>query len=248
MASIKNNLVLLCVATCALSFVLHQTNAANDLVRNWCQRTDYNDLCVSEIEADPRENLKNSPNGLCNILRDRAVANAVATTPKISSLLQTTTNHYAVQCLQICSESYQRSISKLTVVDFSVINRQDYSELNGDIGAAFYEFQDCEECFTERPGTSPSPLTPENQNLGNICKVVIEIINFVKLKKKEKNKLEKNGYAFNWILFLSFCLFVFLNCSSDWISYIHIYMLSACVHTTPSLSDRLQETLSCAIC
>ncbi|KAK4477555.1 hypothetical protein RD792_016787 [Penstemon davidsonii] len=128
-------------------------------------------------KADPRQDLKNSPNGLCSILRERAVSDAIATSSKISNLLKTTTNRYAVQCLRICADSYQISIMRLRSADFRVISRQGYVSLARGVSDAFDLTSDCEDTFTERPGTPPSPLTSENQSLVNIVRLVLEIIN-----------------------------------------------------------------------
>ncbi|KAL3813489.1 hypothetical protein ACJIZ3_014757 [Penstemon smallii] len=174
----KNNIVVFfCLATLAHALAIHQVNAANDLVRQLCQRTTNNNLCLSIIEADPRQDLKNSPNGLCTILRERAVSNAIATSSKISNLLKTTTNRYAVQCLQICADSYQISIMRLRSADFRVISRQGYVSLAGGVAVASDATHDCEGTFTERPGTPPSPLTSENQSLEDVVRLVLEIIN-----------------------------------------------------------------------
>ncbi|KAL3834642.1 hypothetical protein ACJIZ3_009378 [Penstemon smallii] len=175
----KNN-IQMSIAIWALVTALvidQQVNAANDLVRQMCGRTDNNNLCVSIIEADPRENLKNSPNGLCGILRDKAVSIAVATTPKISNLLKTTTNTYARQCLQICLNSYEKSIMELKSVDFREINHRNYGSLGIVVSYGSLGPEDCEECFAERPGTPPSPLKPENKNMLNVVNLVLEILN-----------------------------------------------------------------------
>ncbi|KAL3834643.1 hypothetical protein ACJIZ3_009379 [Penstemon smallii] len=197
----KNN-IQMSIAILALVTALvidQQVNAANDLVRQMCGRTDNNNLCVSIIEADPRENLKNSPNGLCGILRDRALSNAVATTPKISNLLKTTTNTYARECLQICLDSYEKSIMELKSVDFREINDRNYGSLVIKVSYGSLGPEDCEESFTERPGTPPSPLKPENNNQVKVVNLALEILNLtLQSKRPRKNSYRKNiNYSYS---------------------------------------------------
>ncbi|KAG8363692.1 hypothetical protein BUALT_Bualt19G0048800 [Buddleja alternifolia] len=89
------------------------SNGANDLVHRLCQRIRNNNVCTSIIEAGPQNNLKSSPNGLCTILRDKAVANVIATKAKISNVLRRTTQPYVVQCLQACSDSLEEKLFTL---------------------------------------------------------------------------------------------------------------------------------------
>ncbi|KAL0372009.1 UNVERIFIED_CONTAM: hypothetical protein Scaly_0882500 [Sesamum calycinum] len=182
-----NDLFFFCFA--ALLLPLHQSNAAaDDLVHQWCRRTSDNDVCTSVIEADPRDNLKHSPNGFCAILRDRGLADAAATKAKISDALKNTTQLYAVQCLQDCSDFYNRTIYIFNYVDFSVLNHRNYPGLNIDIAGAYDAVRDCEDGFKERPGTLPSPITQENLRMMKIIDTILSIINL-----KECNKADYCG-------------------------------------------------------
>ncbi|KAL0407919.1 UNVERIFIED_CONTAM: hypothetical protein Sradi_1726300 [Sesamum radiatum] len=181
-----NDLFFFCFAASLLLLPLQKSNAAaDDLVHQWCRRTSANDVCTSIIEADPRDNLKHSPNGFCEILRDRGLADAAATKAKISDALKNTTQLYAVQCLQDCSDFYDRTSYILNYVDFSVLDHHNYPALNNNIAGAYDAVSECEAGFTERPGTLPSPITQENLRMMKIIDTILCIINL-----KECNKAE----------------------------------------------------------
>ncbi|KAL0378928.1 UNVERIFIED_CONTAM: hypothetical protein Sradi_3198300 [Sesamum radiatum] len=170
---IMNDLFFFCFAALLLLLPLQQSNAAgDDLVHQWCRRTSDNDVCKSIIEADPWDNVKHSPNGFCAILRDRGLTDAAATKPKISDALKNTTQLYAVQCLQDCFDFYDGTIDILKSVDFSVMNHHNYPGPIMSVSGAYYAVSDCEDGFTEQPGTLPSPITQENLSMRKIIDTI----------------------------------------------------------------------------
>ncbi|KAK4422422.1 hypothetical protein Salat_1824500 [Sesamum alatum] len=118
-------------------------------------------------------------------VRDRSLIDAATTSAKISDALKNTTQLYAVQCLQDCSDDYDQSIDILKSVNFSVMNHYNYVALSVDVSGADILVSDCEDCFTERPGTLPSPITQENLSMLNIIRTILNIISL-----KECNKAE----------------------------------------------------------
>ncbi|KAH6778371.1 hypothetical protein C2S51_009683 [Perilla frutescens var. frutescens] len=151
-----------------------------DVVHKWCKITPNYDLCTSIIKADPRTQLKQSPNGMCVILRDRAVLEVIAADTMVSRYLNNKTkagfNKYGVECLQECAGFYGDAIYDLDISDFTIINQTTYTPLSVQVGSAYDGPKNCEECFTERPGTTPSPLTSQNHNIQNISQIILSIL------------------------------------------------------------------------
>ncbi|KAH6786547.1 hypothetical protein C2S52_006099 [Perilla frutescens var. hirtella] len=152
----------------------------SDVVHKWCKITPNYDLCTSIIKADPRTQLKQSPNGMCVILRDRAVLEVIAADTAVSRYLNNKTkagfNNYGVECLQQCAKFYGDAIYDLDISDFAVINETTYTSLAEQVGSADDGPKGCEECFTERPGTTSSPLTSQNHNIQNISLIILSIL------------------------------------------------------------------------
>ncbi|XP_011089123.1 pectinesterase inhibitor-like [Sesamum indicum] len=174
MAAAKINSLLILIAL-AMAPTLHQANAA-DITAGLCGQTTPKAVCVLLVEADPRANLKTSPNGIATILRDKASATASATSAKISSLLRGATNRREIAALKSCSAGYNRAISSLRSADFKVIDRRTYATLVAAISNANDEPRDCELSFQEPPAVR-SPISAENERLREICATTLEIIN-----------------------------------------------------------------------
>ncbi|KAL3618243.1 hypothetical protein CASFOL_038564 [Castilleja foliolosa] len=160
----------------------------DDLIGKWCSRTERKELCVKLIEADPRKELKSSPNGFCEIVRDKAVKVYVATNSKIPSIVNRTTVPFVRRCLiDECSEGYIQAIDHLKSLDFSVISRETYQNLAVSTSYGYTNPWDCEHCFKEGPpGLSiPPELASDNRNLENAPIIIADIINLVVCNKIE---------------------------------------------------------------
>ncbi|KAL3618237.1 hypothetical protein CASFOL_038558 [Castilleja foliolosa] len=160
----------------------------DDLISKWCSRTEKKELCVKLIEADPREELKRSPNGFCEIVRDKAVKDYVAANSRIPAILKRTTVPFVRSCLiGECSEGYTQAIDKLKSLDFSVISRETYQNLAVSTSYGYTNPWDCEHCFKEGPpGLSiPPDLASDNRNLENAPSIIAIIINLVVCNKIE---------------------------------------------------------------
>ncbi|KAL3618234.1 hypothetical protein CASFOL_038555 [Castilleja foliolosa] len=153
----------------------------DDLISKWCSRAGLKELCVKLIEADPRKELKSSPNGFCEILRDKAVKDYVATNSRIPDILKRTTDPFVRRCLiDECSEGYIQAIDNLKSLDFSVINRETYYNLTR-VSYGFNNPDFCEHCFKEGPpGLSiPPELASDNRNLENAPIIIAGIVNLM---------------------------------------------------------------------
>ncbi|KAG8363068.1 hypothetical protein BUALT_BualtUnG0007700 [Buddleja alternifolia] len=162
----------------ALTFVVQQSNAVD--FHQWCQRTSHNNLCVSVVMADPRNNLKTSPNGICRILTDKAITIANANAARISDLQKKSTGRITGP-LRTCSTEYDKMRYDLKGFDFTVLNHENYIPLVANVGGAAGTPGDCEGAFKEFH--IPSPLTNANKNLEDILVAVLEIINLNECNK-----------------------------------------------------------------
>ncbi|KAL3618233.1 hypothetical protein CASFOL_038561 [Castilleja foliolosa] len=154
----------------------------DDLIGKWCSRTEKKELCVKLIEADPRKELKSSPNGFCEIVRDKAVKDYVATHSRIPAILKRTTDPFVRRCLiGECSEGYIQAIDNLKSLDFSVISRETYSNLAASVAYGYSNPWFCEHCFKEGPpGLSiPPELASDNRNLENAPGIIADIVNLM---------------------------------------------------------------------
>ncbi|KAG8363069.1 hypothetical protein BUALT_BualtUnG0007800 [Buddleja alternifolia] len=131
----------------ALTFVVQQSNAVD--FHQWCQRTSHNNLCVSVVMADPRNNLK---------------------TTRISDLQKKFTGRITGP-LRTCSTEYDKMRYDLKGFDFTVLNHENYIPLVANVGGAAGTPGDCEGAFKEFH--IPSPLTNANKNLEDILVTVL---------------------------------------------------------------------------
>ncbi|KAK9288555.1 hypothetical protein L1049_017014 [Liquidambar formosana] len=187
MAMVKVGLVLFLCYASSFFFVGMKANIeedkdiGKDLIHNMCMRTDFNDLCVSTLESDPRTDLKSNPRGFIHILIDRATVNATDTYNYIADLVKKPTDKWTIQCLNWCYESYGHGFrvlkNALGLIDFK--DYLGYRVLNMNIGSFHSDASNCEWCFTEFIPPHKSPITSRNNYLGNISRIALEIVNLI---------------------------------------------------------------------
>ncbi|KZV28732.1 hypothetical protein F511_31046 [Dorcoceras hygrometricum] len=185
MSGWKINIVALSILSC---FIFGEINA-DDVSQQWCQITDYNELCMNTIRADPRNFLKTSPEGLCRIIVDRAILVSSANMAKISELLRRSTGS-SHQALSVCNEEYGVALNYLRRVDLSVINYRRYLDVAVEIAFSTQNAADCEDQFKQVVPPVPSPITNENRQLEDIIDTVCLIFAFArwdKIQVKLKN-------------------------------------------------------------
>ncbi|KZV28731.1 hypothetical protein F511_31045 [Dorcoceras hygrometricum] len=169
----KLNIVALSILSC---FLIGEVDA-DDVSQQWCQITDYNELCMNTIRVDPRDFLKTSPEGLCRIIVDRAILVSSANMANISELLRRSTGR-SHQALSVCNDEYDVALNYLRRVDLSVINYRRYLDVVVVIAFSTQNVADCEDQFKQVVPPIPSPITNENRQLEDIINTVLEIINF----------------------------------------------------------------------
>ncbi|KAL3516175.1 hypothetical protein ACH5RR_023077 [Cinchona calisaya] len=179
MATIIRGLFLPIIVFFVASF--SQSEGAFDF-RQFCQRTTHSGTCIFVILADPRINLRTTPNGLGTILNDKAKSVTATTSSKISTLLKRSTNPKLGRDLQICSDIYDRNKDRLKQ-DFSSFNRAKYLNIVTALGGVFDEAGDCERIFKEPSSPIASPLTVENQNLRTLVETTLQILNLIECNK-----------------------------------------------------------------
>ncbi|CAI9110560.1 OLC1v1010611C1 [Oldenlandia corymbosa var. corymbosa] len=145
-----------------LGFFLSNAVAATDF-RQLCGQTSHKDVCISVIQSDPRNNLKNSPSAICTILNDKA---------------QSATDPFLSEDLKSCSADYDEIVSTLKALNFSVLNNQTYVDLNIGLSLVASRPDDCEDSFKlNQPKPIRSPLTADNKILGDIISTTWNVLN-----------------------------------------------------------------------
>ncbi|XP_068649220.1 putative invertase inhibitor [Aristolochia californica] len=164
----------------------HQTISSgsatsSQLVRQTCRRAassnpylDY-DFCVASLQADRRSS-STDLRGLGIITTNLAEANVTETEKKIDGLQAEASDSYDKNRLEDCKEMYSFAFSELKDAEVAFYLER-YSDANIFLSAALDYSVNCEDSWQEEVGHA-SPLTAENYNLQQLCRIGLAITNF----------------------------------------------------------------------
>ncbi|KAG9456391.1 hypothetical protein H6P81_000899 [Aristolochia fimbriata] len=166
--------------------------AGGELVRHTCRRAARSnpslnlDFCVASLEADPRSSSADL-RGLGVIVTHLAEANATATQKRIVDLLAEYSSDTGERNrLEDCKDMYSDAFDDLKDAEAGFYSKR-YRNANLFLGGALDNAVDCEDswqesCFTPsfyQGHKYSSPLTTENYNMEQLCRIGLAITAFL---------------------------------------------------------------------
>ncbi|XP_058196910.1 cell wall / vacuolar inhibitor of fructosidase 1-like [Rhododendron vialii] len=144
-----------------------------DLIGDPCKKTLYPYLCISTLRSNP-SSLATDVKGLARIMFYATAVKATATLNQVNVLLKKTNDAVLIGALENCALEYASALDDI----FKAIKNvgSDIFAVKGVAADLVTEAQDCEDTFTDGPDKRKSPLTVENDVLGDLAGLVIEIV------------------------------------------------------------------------
>ncbi|KAI8522554.1 hypothetical protein RHMOL_Rhmol13G0005500 [Rhododendron molle] len=144
-----------------------------DLIGDTCKKTLYPDLCISTLRSNPTSAAADVK-GLVRIMFYATAVKATATLNQVNVLLKKTNDVVLIECLENCASEYASALNEIFTANKNV--GSDIFAVKGVAADLVSETRDCEDTFADGPYKRKSPLTAENDVLGDLAGLVIEIV------------------------------------------------------------------------
>nr|XP_009764005.1 PREDICTED: putative invertase inhibitor [Nicotiana sylvestris] len=157
-----------------LSFVAH---SSGDLIEDICKKsTDYK-LCVSSLRADPKSSSADKK-GLVRIMLQLSLARAEDIYNQTLIILKQPTEPILKQCLQICRDTYDLAVSRITS-SIKYLDENNFDMVNDGISSAMAFSVTCEESFTEQP-VRKDPLKARSDDFFHFNDTTLSLLDLFK--------------------------------------------------------------------
>ncbi|GAV71660.1 PMEI domain-containing protein [Cephalotus follicularis] len=163
------------VAPIILLFLLvTPSSCAKNLIAEICPQTRNPSFCVGLLNSTPGAATADLM-GLAKITISLAHNSASRTYDQIRSLVKQASNPQLKQHYKSCTEYYSESLSDLDQAR-EYLASGDYDGVNIQASSVMTYTDDCDEEIN-KPPTEPSGVSKKNQELTNICGIILVIAN-----------------------------------------------------------------------